>query len=55
MRYQFLLRPFMCILTTKVVLRGKAPKTTFELEEARESWMGHLCSQLLWCHAEQLC
>lgn len=34
----------MCILTTKVVLRGKAPKTTFELEDA---WMGHLCSQLL--------
>lgn len=49
------LSTFMCVLTTKVVLKGKAPKTTFELEAARESWMGHLCSQLLWCHAGRLC
>lgn len=41
MRWNFLLRAFMYILTTKVVFRRKAPKLRAGLEEPRSSWMGH--------------
>lgn len=44
----------MCILTAKVILRGKALKSGFGLQEARGLWMGHLCLQLLLGHAGQL-
>lgn len=50
MRWYFLLGALMHALITKVVLRGKALKTRFGLEEAQDSWMGHLFSQLFLGH-----